>query len=192
MVIGADAITDEQMASFANWTNLSETTFLLKPVASNADYRVRIFTPERGLPFAGRPTLGSCQVWLNAGNIPKGELQECRAGRIPIKLDGNRLAFSAPPLLRSGVVEQPVLEQIAKGLHIQPEAIKRSQWLDNGPGWVAVMLSTRSEVLDLRPDYAALSGLKLGVVAPWDATKDVRRRSSKSARSSPVWQARTL
>jgi len=174
VVIGADELSDKEMASLANWTNLSETTFLLKPAAPTADYRVRIFTPERELPFAGHPTLGSCQVWLNAGNIPKGEciVQECRAGLISIRLEGNRLAFAAPPLLRTGEVERSVLEQIAAGLHIMPDAIKASQWVDNGPGWVAVMLASRSEVLELRPDYAALSDLKLGVIAPWDSSTD--------------------
>src|SRR4051812_31177340 len=99
VVIGADALSDATMAAFANWTNLSETTFLLRPTNPAADYRVRIFTPERELPFAGHPTLGSCQVWLNSGGQPKGTniIQECPAGLIQIRRDGERLAFAAPP-----------------------------------------------------------------------------------------------
>src|SRR5262245_19298900 len=64
-------LSDAQMASFARWTNLSETTFLLSPTSAEADYRVRIFTPERELPFAGHPTLGSCHAWLAAGGRPR-------------------------------------------------------------------------------------------------------------------------
>jgi PhzF family phenazine biosynthesis protein len=171
VVVGADGLSDAAMASLGNWTNLSETTFLLKPTNPAADYRVRIFTPERELPFAGHPTLGSCQVWLNSGGKPKQSyiVQECAAGLIRIKRDGNRLAFAAPPLRRTGPVDADVLAKIANGLHIKPEAIKASQWTDNGPGWVSVMLGSGAEVLALKPDYPALLGLHLGVVGPWTA-----------------------
>ncbi len=174
VVIGADGLSDAAMAAFANWTNLSETTFLLKPTQAGADYRVRIFTPERELPFAGHPTLGSCQVWLNAGNTPKAGhvVQECAAGLIRIKRDANRLAFAAPPLRRSGDVEEATLQRIAKGLRIERAAIKASQWCDNGPGWIGVMLDSRAAVLALRPDHAALADLKPGVVGPWDPNSD--------------------
>ena len=136
VVVGADGLSDTTMASLGNWTNLSETTFLLTPSAPTADYRVRIFTPERELPFAGHPTLGSCQVWLNSGGAPKQSyiVQECAAGLIRIRRDGNRLAFAAPPLRRTGPVEPDLLARIAHGLRIKPEAIKASQWVDNGPG----------------------------------------------------------
>jgi PhzF family phenazine biosynthesis protein len=171
VVVGADGLPDTAMASLGNWTNLSETTFLLTPSAPAADYRVRIFTPERELPFAGHPTLGSCQVWLNSGGVPKQRhiVQECAAGLIRIKRDGNRLAFAAPPLRRTGPVEPDLLAKIAAGLRINPETIKASQWVDNGPGWVAVMLGGRTEVLALKPDYPALLGIHLGVVGPWTA-----------------------
>src|ERR1051325_11986278 len=108
VVIGADGLSEQAMAPFANWTNLSETTFLLRPTHPSADYRVRIFSPERELPFAGHPTLGSCQVWLNSGGKPKGTriVQECGAGLIQIRRDNDRLAFAAPPLLRSGEVDR--------------------------------------------------------------------------------------
>jgi PhzF family phenazine biosynthesis protein len=171
VVVGADGLCHTTMAWLGNWTNLSETSFLLRPSASTADYRVRIFTPERELPFAGHPTLGSCQVWLNSGGAPKQSyiVQECAAGLIRIKRDGNRLAFAAPPLRRTGPVEPDLLAKIAYGLGIKAEAIKASQWVDNGPGWVAVMLGGRAEVLALKPDYPGLLGINLGVVGPWTA-----------------------
>ena len=169
VVVDAEGLSDAQMAAFARWTNLSETSFLLPPQDAQADYRVRIFTPERELPFAGHPTLGSCHAWLAAGGQPSGAevVQECGVGLVRLRRDGARLAFAAPPLRRSGAVEPEVLAQIARGLGVVPDAIRASQWVDNGPGWVAVMLGTRDELLAIRPDYIALRGLELGVVAPW-------------------------
>jgi PhzF family phenazine biosynthesis protein len=169
VVHGADALDDARMQAFAAWTNLSETTFLLAPAASQADYRVRIFTPARELPFAGHPTLGSCHAWLAAGGRPKGAeiIQQCGAGLVRIRRDDARLAFAAPPLLRSGAVEPEVLAQVVRSLRIEPSAVRASQWVDNGPGWVAVMLGSRAEVLALDPDFAAMRGLEVGVVAPW-------------------------
>lgn len=174
VVHGADTLDDAQMAAFARWTNLSETTFLLKPESPAADYRVRIFTPVQELPFAGHPTLGSCHAWLAAGGVPRGAdiVQECGVGPVRIRRDGEALAFAAPPLRRTGPVEPAILAQIARSLRVTPEAIRASQWVDNGPGWVAVMLGNRAELLAVRPDFPAMAGLTLGVVAPWDPVQD--------------------
>jgi len=180
VVHGAQDLSDARMQSFARWTNLSETTFLLPPTEPGADYRVRIFTPDRELPFAGHPTLGSCHAWLAGGGTPRGAeqvVQQCGVGLVRIRRDGSRLAFAAPPLRRSGAVEPQTMAQIVRSLRIAPDAIRASNWVDNGPGWVAVMLGSRDEVLALRPDFAAMAGLELGVVAPWaggDAQFEVR------------------
>lgn len=169
VVHGADMLSDAQMQSLARWTHLSETSFLLQPTDPAADYRVRIFTPSRELPFAGHPTLGSCHAWLLAGGRPRAAtvVQQCGVGLVRIRRDGARLAFAAPPLRRTGAVEPEVLAHIAAALRIDVGAIRASQWVDNGPGWVAVMLSSRDEVLALQPDFVAMRGLTLGVVAPW-------------------------
>lgn len=174
VVLDAGDLDDAEMAALAHWTNLSETTFLLPPIDARADYRVRIFTPERELPFAGHPTLGSCHAWLAAGGIPKSDdiVQECGAGLIRIRRDGARLAFAAPPLLRSGAVEPETVATIARGIGVDITAIKAARWADNGPGWVAVMLGSRAELLAVKPDYVKLGGLKLGLVAPWDPAVD--------------------
>ncbi|SEI79319.1 PhzF family phenazine biosynthesis protein [Pseudomonas sp. NFR16] len=182
VVSSADDLTDAQMAAFARWTNLSETTFLLRPTHPEADYRVRIFTTTRELPFAGHPTLGSCFVWLDNGGVAQAEeiVQECGAGLVRIRRDGSRLALCAPPLLRSGPVEDDVLQRIIAGLGLRREQVTGSQWADNGPGWVAVMLASRNDVLGVRPDYAALRGLNVGLVAPWtgpDAEADFEVRA---------------
>ena len=174
VVTRADRLSDQQMAAIANWMNLSETTFLMAPTDRHADYKVRIFTPERELPFAGHPTLGSCHVWLELGGSPKNDpiVQECGAGLVRIRRETGRLAFAAPPLRRSGDVAPDVVHRVARGLRIGPGAIKAAQWVDNGPGWLAAMLSTRAEVLALRPDFRSLDGQPLGVIAPWDAARD--------------------
>lgn len=174
VVLNADGLSDAQMADFARWTNLSETTFVLRPQDPQADYRLRIFTTLRELPFAGHPTLGSCHAWLEAGGQPKGRevIQECGAGLITIRRDAEQLAFKAPPLLRSGPVEEALIQRICAGLQIEPQAVGRASWVDNGPGWVAVMLRDRAQVLALEPDYPQLLGLALGVIAPWDSAKD--------------------
>jgi PhzF family phenazine biosynthesis protein len=124
VVLGADELTDARMAALANWTNLSETTFLLKPTTSDADYRVRIFTPQRELPFAGHPTLGSCHVWLAAGGKPNGDevVQECAIGLVRIRRGAGRLTFAAPPLRRSGPVEADVLARVVEGLRLSRDA----------------------------------------------------------------------
>ncbi|MEO7010212.1 MAG: PhzF family phenazine biosynthesis protein, partial [Caldimonas sp.] len=169
VVHAADALDTARMQAFARWTNLSETTFLLEPTDPAADYRVRIFTPGRELPFAGHPTLGSCHAWLAAGGRPQRDeiVQQCGVGLVRIRRDGARLAFAAPPRVRSGTVEPALRAQLARSLRIPPAAIRAAEWVDNGPGWVAVLLGTRAEVLALEPDYAAMRGLEVGVVAPW-------------------------
>lgn len=169
VVLDADGVEDEAMQRFAHWTNLSETTFVVPPSDPSADYHVRIFTPLAELPFAGHPTLGTCHAWLEAGGVPKQNdkvVQECRAGLIPIRRTSAGLAFSAPPLLRSGPVEAALVERIAAVLGIRVEAIVDAAWADNGPGWVAVMLETAADVLALRPGFVDFD---LGVVGPYPA-----------------------
>jgi PhzF family phenazine biosynthesis protein len=172
VVHDAKGLSDEQMQAFARWTNLSETTFLAPPTDAQADYRVRIFTPGRELPFAGHPTLGSCHAWLEAGGAARDAaevVQQCGVGLVRIRRDGARLAFAAPPLIRSGAVDEATLADISRSLRIPRAAIRASQWVDNGPGWVAVLLGSRDEILALRPDFAALTPATIGVVAPFPA-----------------------
>jgi PhzF family phenazine biosynthesis protein len=175
VVHAATGLSDEQMAALARWTNLSETTFLLPPTDAGADYWVRIFTPGGELPFAGHPTLGSCHVWLAAGGKPRKAgvvVQQCGVGLVGVRCDGPRLEFAAPPLRRTGPLESEVQAKIATALAIAPSDIVHHQWADNGPGWCAVMLRSARQVLSLKPDWAALNPLKLGVVGPQEAGHD--------------------
>jgi PhzF family phenazine biosynthesis protein len=166
VVHDADGIDDELMRRFARWTNLSETTFLLAPTDPAADYRVRIFTPGVELPFAGHPTLGTCHAWVEAGGVPKGEdsiVQQCAAGLITVRRSPAGLAFAAPPLVRSGPVDDATISEIVGVLGLDRDDIVDASWADNGPGWVAVLLRDVDTLLALKP---APSDLKLGLVAP--------------------------
>jgi PhzF family phenazine biosynthesis protein len=175
VVHAADDLNETQMAAFARWTNLSETTFILRPTHADADYQLRIFTPNRELPFAGHPTLGSCHAWLAANgkpNTPGVVVQQCGVGLVRIRCDGPRLEFAAPPLLRTGDLEPALVAKIAQALAISPTDIVRHQRVDNGPGWCAVMLGSARQVLALKPDWHSLNSLNLGVVGPQDVSHD--------------------
>jgi PhzF family phenazine biosynthesis protein len=166
VVLDGGGLESGDMQRFARWTNLSETTFLLPPSAPGAHYRVRIFTPTKELPFAGHPTLGSCHAWLSTvddGATLDTVIQECEAGLIEIRRTTSGLAFAAPPIVRYGPVEEDVLEHIASVLRIARREIVDAHWVDNGPGWVAVLLGSADEVLALRPGGVDLD---LGVVGP--------------------------
>lgn len=168
VVHDADDLSDDDMARFARWTNLSETTFLLSPTRADADYRLRIWTPGGELPFAGHPTLGSAHAWLEAGGVPADPdelVQECGAGPVRVRR-GERLAFAAPPLVRSGKVSDEDRAAICRALRIEDAQVVDCAWVDNGPGWVGVLLADAETVLGLRPDLSAFGELEIGVVGP--------------------------
>ncbi|MDX2123046.1 MAG: PhzF family phenazine biosynthesis protein [Gemmatimonadota bacterium] len=172
VVLDGEGLSTEEMLSVTRWLNLSETTFLLPPTTGAADYRVRIFTLARELPFAGHPTLGSCHAWLTAGGTPRQSdrvVQECSAGLIAVKRDGDRLAFAAPPLLRSGPLDEPHLLHLASVLGIRRDQVVDAQWVDNGPGWVGILLADAATVLAIDPDFSRHPGpdtLDIGLVSP--------------------------
>ena len=166
VVLDADDLDAEAMQRFARWTNLSETTFVLAAHDKAADYRLRIFTPAGELPFAGHPTLGSCHAWLEAGGIPMAAdtvVQECGAGLVEVRRADGRLAFAAPPLVRSGPVEPGLVAHVADLLGIDRSSVVDTQWVDNGPGWLGVLLGSAEAVLALRPGVVDLD---IGVVGP--------------------------
>ncbi len=177
VVHDAEGIDDATLQRFAAWTNLSETTFLLAPTDPRADYRVRIFTGSRELPFAGHPTLGSAHAWLEAGGSPADPdvlVQECGAGLVRVRRDRDRLAFAAPPLLRGGPVEEADLAEITAALGVDPSAVVDAQWGDNGPGWVMVLLDSATTVLSLAPDARGMTRFPdLGVAGPHPAGGEV-------------------
>lgn len=175
VVLDAEGLDDAAMARFASWTNLSETTFVLPPTTAGADYRVRIFTPTVELPFAGHPTLGSCHAWLETGgrdHTGDTVVQECAHGLVSIRRAPEGLAFAAPPLLRGGPVDEPLVGELAAALRIAREDVVDSQWVDNGPGWVALLLASAEAVLAVRPGYLEMD---IGLVGPHpDGSPEVR------------------
>ena len=175
VVHGADGLDDERMQAFARWTNLSETTFLLRPTDAAADYRVRIFTPGGELPFAGHPTLGSCHAWLERGGRPKTAgtvVQECGVGLVRLRLEGSRAAFAAPKLDR-GDVEGGDLEAVLAALGVPRGKLVAAQWLKNGPRWLGLLLDSAETVLAIAPDAVRMKRFaEVGVIGPHAAGSD--------------------
>ena len=171
VVHDADGLTDREMAQFARWTNLSETTFLCAPSDPAADYRVRIWTTTGELPFAGHPTIGSAHAWLEAGGVPRGDVvvQECGAGLVDVRRSP-RLGFAAPPLRRSGPVDADLRARIVRALGVTDAAVQGMAWIDNGPGWVGVDLGSADAVVGVAPEVAAFTDLKVTVLGRWDET----------------------
>jgi PhzF family phenazine biosynthesis protein len=167
VVLDGEGLSAAEMQSFANWANLSETTFVLPPSLPGADYNVRIFTPVAEMPFAGHPTLGTCHAWLEAGGQPAEPgsiMQQCGVGLVEVRRGGEGLSFRAPPLLRSGPVEETVLQDVLSALGLARSQVVDAQWADNGPGWVALLLDSTEDVLSLRP---TLVSLLVGVAAAY-------------------------
>lgn len=170
VVFAADDLSTEYMQRITRWMNLSETVFLQAPTHPDADYKGRIFTLARELPFAGHPTLGSCHAWLSSGGTPKNSefiMQECGAGLIKIKRDDEKLSFAAPKLLRSGDMDETDLNQITRILGIERSDIQAAQWIDNGPGWVGVLLESAEKVLSLTPKSNPEDQFDIGIVGPY-------------------------
>ncbi len=169
VVLDGNGLSTQEMQRFARWTNLSETTFLVGPDDEGADYHVRIFTPGAELPFAGHPTLGTCHAWLEAGHAPRRPdriVQQCGAGLVTIRREGGLLGFAAPPLVRSGPLDEELTADVAGQLGIGREEIVGAQWADNGPGWIAVLLESPEAVLAVKPDKVRRD---LGIAAPYPA-----------------------
>ena len=176
VVFDADDLTTSAMQTMTRWLNLSETAFLLRPSSPKADYRVRIFTLDREMPFAGHPTLGSCHAWLSNGGQPANAseiVQECGAGLVAIRRSAKLLSFAAPPLIRGGAVDESRLVEIAAFLRIDRSRIVDAQWADNGPGWIVVLFASADEVMALEPAHDHPTRLDVGVVGPHPAGSSV-------------------
>ncbi len=186
VVADADTLTDAQMAALANWTNLSETAFLLKPVLPEADYRVRIFTPRKELPFAGHPTLGAAYVWRALGGQAKGAeiIQDCGIGAVRVREAGGRFSFAAPDAMQSEIAPE-ILTQIMQALGISPADVVTARQVSTSPPWMAVMLKDQARVLALEPDFTAMGALEIGVVAPAGGEVDFEVRAFAPADGIP-------
>ena len=172
VVADAESLSTEQMLTITRWMNLSETTFLLPPSDAAADYRVRIFTLDRELPFAGHPTLGSCAAWLSAGGTPASPdkiVQECGAGLVTIRSSEDGFAFAAPPLIRTGKPDEEKIAEVCEFLKIERRSVEDIAWIDNGPGWLGIRLASAKAVLEVRPQASHSGRIEVGLVGPCPA-----------------------
>ena len=152
VVLDAEGLDTAQMQRIAGWTNLSETTFLLK--SDQADYRVRIFTPRQELPFAGHPTLGSAHAAIESGfATPKGGRlrQECGAGVLDLKVEGGKLSVKAP---RARIEE---MTEVASGSGIPLARGSGMLKVNVGPVWVVGEMADAGALAALKPDMSALA-----------------------------------
>jgi len=182
VVLDAEGLPDELMQRIARWTNLSETTFVFSPTQVEADYRVRIYTPEAELPFAGHPTLGTAHMWLDGGGSPgDGDcvVQECEAGLVRVRSEGGLLWFAAPPTIRTGDLDQDYLMRIVTAFGIALDQVIAHQWVDNGPGWAVIQLATAGEVLELEPDLSLIPDAMVGAIGahPAGSAQDYEMRT---------------
>ena len=187
VVLDGDELSSAQMQSIAAWTNLSETTFVCTPTDQRADYRLRIFTPKRELPFAGHPTIGSAHAVLRHGLKPQAagrRVQECGKGLVDIKIDGERLLLALPePQFREPTLSQRAA--VADGLGVMPADIQRAAIIDVGPVWFTVQLASADAIGALAPDMGKLAALNpIGITGvnvfglyPRGASADVEVRS---------------
>ncbi|KAF9983652.1 hypothetical protein BGZ65_001582 [Modicella reniformis] len=181
----------EQMARFANWTNLSETTFLLPPTdPAKADYSVRIFTPSTELPFAGHPTLGTCKVFLEhtgTVNSKRKIIQDCGVGLVELVVseDGS-IAFVAPPLSKIGPVEEDKVVIACHAMGIDRNEVLDTQWIVNGPHWFALLVKDVETVMMAKRNPTEQSKhLKFGIIAKYHS--DQRRGPL-----DPLFEVRTF
>lgn len=164
VVVDSEGLTTEEMLELTRWFDLSETTFLSPPTVEEADYAVRIFTPAGELPFAGHPTLGSGHVWQTFNPGSRDEMiQQCGVGLVGLRRSGDLISFRAPPLLREGQVDESELSRLAEILRVDVDQVVASRWVDNGPGWVGLLLGSADAVLAVEPDFSPRRGSQLDV-----------------------------
>lgn len=171
VVHGGEALSAEAMLQLTRWIGFSETTFLLPPSDPAADYRVRIFYPAGELPFAGHPTLGTAHAWLRAGGKPRRDgvvVQECGAGLVEVRVDGDLLSFRAPPLLRGEPLSPDERAAAARVAGVPEAAIVAAVHANNGPDWKLLRLRSAADVLAATPVARAPVPTDVGLVGPHD------------------------
>ncbi|MEO5621880.1 MAG: PhzF family phenazine biosynthesis protein [Dokdonella sp.] len=165
VVIGAHAWSAGDMQRFAAWTDLVETTFVLAPTTSAASYRLRIFTPDREIPFAGHPTIGSAHAVLETGFAQAHEgslIQECAAGLLPIRVEGDAdarelfvqspSAHVLPTDYAGRELLHAVLGDIAPG--VLPPA-----FIEGGRRWWLAEFASEALLRTWQPDHRAIGAL---------------------------------
>lgn len=178
VVIDSEGLSTGEMLEITRWLNFSETTFLSDPESSGADYKVRIFTLAGELAFAGHPTLGSCHVWQSVtGGSQTEVVQECGAGLVRLRRSDGRLSFEAPGMIKDGPVDPVQIAELAMVLGVDLSDVVAARWVDNGPGWVGILLEDAGMVLGLEPDFSRhprMEKLDIGVVGMYPTGSEYR------------------
>lgn len=165
VVLDADDIDSAEMQRIARWTNLSETTFVLRPTAAPAGYRLRIFSLTGELPFAGHPTIGSAHAVLEHNPGLTGSqklLQECQAGLLPLNIIGNgadrqiEVEVPVPKLLTDA---RPAPDVVSAALGVQVSTSVPPLAVDVGPVWLVAYLEGAEAIRRLAPNIAAIAQL---------------------------------
>lgn len=168
VVLDGEGLDTEALRDYSLWSNLSEVTCILPARREPADYRFRIFARDREYPFAGHPALGTARAWLQAGGVPRDPKQliaECEAGLVPIRIDGELLSFASPPATRTGAIGAQELDEMLQILGVGREQVVDAQWVDNGPGWAAILLQDAQQVLEISAQAPQRPGRwKIGVL----------------------------
>lgn len=161
VIMDAQGLSDEQLAAIARWTNLSETTFVLPPQDAQADYRVRIFTVEGELPFAGHPTLGTAHALLEAGwptKTPGEIVQECGVGNVTVKIGaGGALAFAAPAATLTPYNDALMSSALNSDAFDHTHSATVA---DMGIRWLLIPMISADAVLAIQPDVSDMQRLK--------------------------------
>jgi len=169
VVTGGAELDAARMLALTQWLGFSETTFLLAPEHSEADYKVRIFYPGGELPFAGHPTLGTCHAWLAGGGRPHRDgvvVQECGVGLVEVKREGELLAFAAPPFTRTGPLTDAERGEAARIAGVAESSIVEAIHVANGPQWQLLRLRSDGDVLAAEPLAKAPPGTDIGLAGP--------------------------
>ena len=159
VILDGAALSTQQMQQIANWTNLSETTFVVPVTEAHADYHVRIFTPSAELPFAGHPTLGTAHALLEAGIVkPKDGVlvQQCRKGLIRLEVDGTHISLAMPePAITP--LDQAQCDELEAVLGVRVDRAMTPCLIDVGARWVVAQVASARAVLDVRPDFVRMT-----------------------------------
>ncbi len=180
VIFDADDLSEYEMQQIANWTNLSETTFVQSSMVG--DYKLRIFTPRNELKFAGHPTLGTAFALIESGKLDvekKEYIQDCQAGFVHIRYE-NGVVFARVPAITSldKIIDSSDVEG-AIGVPITSKPLA----IDSGPVWLTFSVANKDVLNQISIDvqktltlskFAGISGLNVYCI---DDNKEVHLRT---------------
>ncbi|MGY0556348.1 MULTISPECIES: PhzF family phenazine biosynthesis protein [unclassified Lysobacter] len=165
VILDTEGLDDAAMQAIARWSNRPETTFVFAPTVPGADYRIRIFSPQREVPFAGHPSVGTAFAVLDAGMVAaKGGqvVQEGIGGVLPLAVHGEgrqqTIAVRTPraQVTEVAAVDDPRLTAALSGL---PAGNLPPALMDGGRRWWLVEVIDEAGLRAAVPDWPAIAKL---------------------------------